>query len=100
MADYTAKTIHESGMETECVVISLKYDLIDYIEKAVSGAHDQNKQMLVWTPNEKESQKHFLCSGADGLITDKVVQAVEIQNELKERSDLQRIVDRIMTIVS
>ena len=33
MADYTAKTIHESGMETECVVISLKYDLIDYIEK-------------------------------------------------------------------
>ena len=136
MADYTAKTIRENGMETECVVISLKYDLIDYIEKqypdiqtgfllfasfgatdrlncdylgmeeesvsenAVSGAHDQNKKLLVWTPNDKESQKHFICSSADGLITDKVVQAVKIKKELKERNDFQRIVDRILTIVS
>ena len=136
MADYAVNTIRENAMESECVVISLKYDLIDYIEKeypdiqtgfllyasygatdklncdylgleeesvsenAVAGAHDQNKKMIVWTTNDKKYQKHFLCSKADALITDNVVQAVEIQQGLKERTDLQRILDRIMTIVS
>ncbi len=50
--------------------------------------------------NWKDYLKHFLCSSADGLITDKVVQAVEIKKKLKERSDFQRIVDRILAIVS
>ena len=136
MADDAVKTIKENNMETECVLISLDYELIKYIDKkypdiqtgfllfasfgatdrlncdylgveeesvtenAISAAHDQNKQMLVWTANEKEKQKHFLCSSADGMITDNVVQAVELQQELKERSDLQRIVDGIMTIIS
>ncbi len=56
--------------------------------------------MLVWTPNEKSTQKHFLCSSADGLITDNVEQAAEIQKELEERSDLARMIDAIMTIIS
>ena len=33
MADDVVKLIRRYGMEKECVVISLKYDLIDYIEK-------------------------------------------------------------------
>ena len=136
MADDAVRIIKENNMEAECVLVSLKYDLIDYIESkypeiqtgfllfasfgatdklncdylgieeesatenAISAAHDQNKKMLVWTANEKEKQKHFLCSDADGLITDNVTQAVETQKELGQRSDLQRMVDRIMTIVS
>ena len=136
MADDTVQTIRKNNMQAECVVISLKYDLIDYIERtypdiqtgfllfasfgatdklhcdylgmeeetatenAISGAHDQNKKLLVWTANEKEKQKHFLCSDADGLITDNVVQAAEMQKKLEERTDLQRMVDRIMAIVS
>ena len=136
MADDVVRMITENDMEAECVVISLKYDLIDYIENkypdiqtgfllfasfgatdklhcdclgmeeesatenAISGAHDQNKELLVWTANEVEKQKHFLCSDADGLITDNVVQAVEMRENLKQRTDLQRMVDRIMTIVS
>ena len=136
MADDAVRTIKENNMEAECVLVSLKYDLIDYIEtkypeiqtgfllfasfgatdklhcdylgveeesateNAISAAHDQGKKMLVWTANEKEKQKHFLCSNADGLITDNVTQAVEVQKELTERSDLQRMVDCIMTLVS
>jgi len=136
MADDAVKRIKENHMEAECVLVSLKYDLIDYIEtkypeiqtgfllfasfgatdklncdylgleeesvseNAVDAAHGQNKQMLVWTANERESQKHFMCSSADGIITDNVVQAAEVQKELEKRTDLQRMVDRILTIVS
>ena len=136
MADDAVALVKQYGMESECVMISLKYDIIDYIENkypeiqtgfltflsiggtaklncdylgleeesvsenAVDAAHDQNKQMLVWTANERESQKHFMCSTADGIITDNVVQATEVQKELEKRTDLQRMVDRILTIVS
>ncbi len=136
MADDAVKLIKEKNMEAECVLISLDYELIEYIEtkypeiqtgfllfasfgatdklhcdylgleeesvteNAISAAHDQGKKMLVWTPNEKSTQKHFLCSNADGLITDNVVQAVGIQKDLEERSDLARMVDAIMTLIS
>ena len=135
MAEDAVKMIREKHMEEECVLISLKYDLIDYIEKnypdmqtgflafvsfgqtallncdylgleeetatvqTISAVHGQNKKLLVWTPNEEDSQKRFLCSNADGIITDNVVQANEIREELMNRTDLQRIVDRIMMIV-
>ena len=63
---------------------------------AIQAIHDQGKKVLVWTSNEKESQRYFLCSQADGLITDNVKQAAEIKAELLERTDLQRIIDRFM----
>ena len=136
MADDAVKTIKDYSMEKECVLISLDYELVDYIERrypeiqtgfllfasfgatdklhcdylgleeesvtenAISAAHDQGKKMLVWTPNEKSSQKHFLCSNADGLITDNVSQAVKIQKDLESRSDLARMIDAIMTLIS
>ena len=53
----------------------------------------------MWTANEKGSQRHFLCSQVDGLITDNVRQAMELVNKLEHRSDLDRMVDRIKTIM-
>lgn len=136
MADYAVRTIREAHMEDEVVLISLKYDLIDYIEKtypeiqtgfltfasfgdtaklncdyigfeeesataySIAAVHDQGKKVLVWTSNEKKSQKHFLCSKADGLITDNVVQAVEVHDSLRSRTDLQRMIDMIMQFFS
>lgn len=47
----------------------------------------------------EESQRHFLCTLADGLITDNVTQAIELSEELGDRSDLDRMVDRIKTIM-
>ena len=135
MADDAVSLIKLYKMEDECVLISLKYDVIDYIETqypemqtgfltfasfgntaglncdylaleeesattdAINSIHEEGKQVIIWTANEKESQRHFLCSDADGIITDNVVQAMELITELENRSDLDRMVDKIKTIM-
>ena len=132
MADDAVRIIREYGMEQECVLISLKYDLIDYIETtypdiltgylawasfgntaalhcdfigleeesatgtAIRAIHEQGKKALVWTANDRESQKHFLCSDVDGIITDNVKQANEVIEELEGRTDFERIVDALL----
>ena len=136
MADDAVAAIRAYGMEQDCVLISLKYDLIDYIEQnypdiqtgyltfasfgdtaklncdylaleeesatadAIAAVHKQGKKVLVWTVNEQGSQKHFLCSKADGIITDKVSQAKMLLGELDERADLQRMIDGILEFIS
>jgi glycerophosphoryl diester phosphodiesterase len=127
--------IRQYQMEDECVLISLQYDVIDYIETnypeiqtgfltfasfgntaglncdyigleeesatsdAMDAIHKEGKKVLVWTANEKEVQRHFLCTDADGIITDNVSQAVRISEELEKRSDLDRMVDKIKTVL-
>ena len=134
MADDAVAIVKQYQMEEQCVLISLKYDIIDYIETnypeiqtgfltfaslgktaklncdyigleeesattdAISAIHDEDKMALVWTANEKGSQKHFLCSQVDGIITDNVSQARELIVELENRSDLDRMIDKIKTI--
>lgn len=131
MADDAVKLIQRYGMEEQCVVISLKYDLIDYIEETyprirtgfllfatygdtallncdeigleeesasadtIATIHELGKRALVWTVNEKDAQRNFLCSSADALITDKVRQCAEMKESLSSRTDYQRMVDRI-----
>ena len=136
MADDAVRMIREYGMEDECVLISLKYALIDYIEetypdiqtgfltfasfgdtarlncdylgleeesattKAINAIHEQGKKAIIWTANERKSQRHFFCSQADALITDNISQAASIEEELGNRTDLRRMVDRILGILS
>ena len=136
MADDAVRMIREYGMEDQCVLISLKYDLIDYIEqtypeiqtgfltfasfgdtarlncdylgleeesattKAIKAIHEQGKKAIIWTANERKSQRHFICSQADAIITDNISQAASIEEELGARTDLSRMVDRILGIVS
>ena len=134
MGDDAVSLIRQYQMEDECVLISLQYDVINYIETnypeiqtgfltfasfgktaalncdyigleeesatsdAISAIHDEGKKVLVWTANEVGSQKHFLCTEADGLITDNVTQAIGLATELEQRSDLDRMVDKIKTV--
>lgn len=134
MADDAVKLIKQYQMEDESVLISLKYDLIDYIETnypemqtgfltfasfgntaelncdyigleeesattdAIDAIHRESKKVLVWTANEKGSQKHFLCTEVDGLITDNVSQAIGLVTELEQRTDLDRMIDKIKTL--
>ena len=136
MADDAIRIVKEYGMEEEVVFISLKYELIDYIETAypemrtgfltfasfgdtsklncdylgleeesatadaIVAAHRQGKKVLIWTANKKASQRHFLCSQADGVITDNVSEAMELIEEIRNRSDLRRIIDRIREFLS
>ena len=134
MADDAVKLVKQYSMEDECVMISLKYDLIDYIETrypeiktgfltfasfgntaelncdylgleeesatadAIRNIHNEGKKVLVWTANEKGSQRHFLCSQADAIITDNVSQAVRLTTDLEKRSDIDRMIDKIKTL--
>ena len=136
MADDIVSIVKQYHMEDECVIISLKYDLIDYIETnypemqtgfltfasfgktaelncdyigleeesatsdAIDAIHGEGKKVLVWTANEKGSQRHFLCTEVDGIITDNVSQAIEISAQLEERSDLDRMIDKIKAFLS
>ena len=136
MADDAVRIIKEHDMIDEVVLISLKYDLIDYIETnypemhtgfltfasfgdtallncdylaleeesasvdSIAAVHKQGKKVLVWTANKKEAQHYFFCSSADAVITDNVLQATEVIDEIKNRSDLQRIIDRVKELIS
>ena len=136
MADDAVRIVKEYGMEDEVVLISLKYDLIDYIETtypemqtgfltfaafgdtallncdylaleeesasadSIDAVHKQGKKVLIWTANKKEAQHYFFCSSADAVITDNVVQATEVINEIRNRSDLSRMIDKIKGLLS
>lgn len=83
----------------------LNCDYLALEEESASSAlidsiHDQGKKVLIWTVNEKGSQKHFLCSKTDALITDNVSQAMDMIEEINNRSDLNRIIDRIQELFS
>lgn len=133
MADDAIALIKDYGMAEEAVLISLKYDLIDYIEttypemltgfltfvsfgntaqlncdylgleeesatsEAIEAIHQQGKKAIVWTANERGSQKHFLLSQADYLITDNVKQAMEVMQEIEERDDFTKIIDIVLS---
>jgi len=135
MADDAVRLVKQYQMEDECVLISLKYDVIDYIETnypeintgfltfaslgktaelncdyigleeesatvdAIDAIHNEGKKALVWTANEEGYQKHFLCTDVDGIITDNVSQAIGLATQLEQRSDLDRMTDKIKTII-
>ena len=131
MGDDAVRMIKERGMEKQCVLISLKYSLIDYIERnypemetayltfasfgdtaklncdylgleeeacnsnTIDAIHDSGRKVLVWTPNSVSSQRKFLNSKADYIITDNISQANEQIKSLNERQDYEVILDWI-----
>ncbi|MBR6234012.1 MAG: glycerophosphoryl diester phosphodiesterase membrane domain-containing protein [Erysipelotrichaceae bacterium] len=131
MGDDAIRMIKERGMEKQCVLISLKYSLIDYIERnypemetayltfasfgdtaklncdylgleeeacnsnTIDAIHDSGRKVLVWTPNSVSSQRKFLNSKADYIITDNISQANEQIKSLNERQDYEVILDWI-----
>ena len=133
--DIVAK-IKDRGMLSNCVVISLKYDLIDYIETkypeiqtgylafislgktaelncdyigleeqaassvVIDAAHENGRKVMVWTPNNKDSQRRFLLSDADAIITDNMSQAYKLMDDLAGRDYLSIIVDEMLDELS
>ena len=134
MADDAVRLVKKYKMEKECVLISLQYDVINYIESTypemqtgflafasigktaklncdylgleedslsadtIRSIHDEGKKVIVWTVNDRASQKYFLCTQVDGIITDNVRQAISIIPELEKRNDLDRMLDKIKTV--
>ena len=135
MADAAVAAIRERDMTDEAVLISLKYDVLDYVKKTYpeiktgvlifGGMGDiskmscdmilmeeematfwqimqleaAGKQTGIWTVNKESGMKHFLNSGADFIITDEIPMGVEMQEKLKERTDVELMEDRIEFIL-
>ncbi len=133
--DIVAK-IKERGLLDFCVIISLKYDLIDYIEtkypevqtgylafislgktaelncdylgleeqaatsEVIDAAHANGRRIMVWTPNSAGSQRRFLLSDADALITDNMSQAYSLMDELSARDYLSIMADKLLNEIS
>ena len=127
MADDVVRMVREKDCAEDVVLISMKRDLIEYVEKVypefetgaviyaglgnierldcdllimqeklsayerVSAIHREGKKVITWTVNTKSSMKRFFDSDVDGIITDKVVLAEKIREELASRSDLEVI---------
>ena len=132
MCDDMVRLLKERNMVNSCVLISLKYDLVEYIEDnypeintgflafitlgnvgelkcdylgleeeaatsaAIDAAHEHGRKVIVWTPNSTDSQKRFLLSKADAIITDQATQAGNILGELELRDDPSIIIDSMV----
>ncbi len=135
MVDDAVKMIREKDMADQCVLISLKYSLIDYAEQTypemqtayltfvsfgntaqlncdylgleeesatasiINTIHNSGRKVMVWTPNEEGSQKHFLISDADYIITDNISQALGLTEELNQRDNIQVFVDWLISLL-
>ena len=133
MCDDMVALLKERNAQDSCVLISLKYNLIEYIEDtypeintgylafitlgdvgglkcdylgleeetATTGmiitAHSSGHKVMVWTPNGEASQRSFLLSDADAIITDNLTKAKELEESLKERTLFERLADRLLS---
>ncbi len=57
----------------------------------IRSAHQQNKQVLVWTVNDPISMSTMIGRGVDGLITDKPGLARQVLLERAELSSVERL---------
>ena len=63
-------------------------------EDLISRIHDAGKEVYVWTINTEQGMKKFLMGMCDGIITDQIELAQQVQDTLNKRSDFQVIQDR------
>lgn len=59
----------------------------------IRKVREQGKNAVVWTVNDEESLYGFLDGQADYVLTDDVELALQIQQELRERTEIERIID-------
>ncbi len=103
--DYTKKTYPEfkTGVlifggfgdisKMNCDMILMEEDMSTFwqiLQMKMAG-----KQTGVWTVNKEDGMRRFMNSGADYIITDEIPMALRIQEELKKRTDVEIMRDRI-----
>ena len=104
-SDYNVSPLFEGELSlTGGDIAGLNCDYIGLEEESatyqnINRIHENNKKVLVWTVNSEESQKHFLLTEVDGIITDNVKQANTIRDQLKQRDDLIRLYDFILDLL-
>ncbi len=66
--------------------------------RRISEIHDAAKKVGVWTVDTEDSMYHFLNSSADTVITDDILLAESVEEELAERNDLEILQDGLGNI--
>ncbi len=85
-------------------VSKLNCDLIVMEEEAaidinIYSIHKAGKQAMVWTVNTESGMYKFLDSTIDGIITDEIPMAEDVQARLDERTDLEIIKDELVIYI-
>ena len=85
-------------------VSGLNCDLLIMEEEMATGMritqiHNAGKEAIVWTVNTEASMRRFLDSEADGIITDEILLAQQVQEALDSRTDLEVIEDKLERIL-
>ena len=62
----------------------------------VAEIQAKGKKAIVWTVNRPASIDHFLRLRVDGIITDHVDRVKRQARDFKQRSDFQKIADRLV----
>lgn len=60
----------------------------------INQIHEAGKEAIVWTVNTESSMKYYLDSSIDGIITDEILMARKVQEQLDARTDLQVLQNR------
>ena len=61
----------------------------------LEDVHNAGKKLAVWTANKDEMLQHVLVYNVDYVITDKVLTAKKVQEEIRNRSDFEVIMDML-----
>ena len=80
-----------SKLECDMVIMEEEMATISTID----DIHEAGKKAGVWTVNTREALYHFLDTDADTIVTDQVIMALEVQDELMDRTDLQVMIDAV-----
>ena len=67
-------------------------------ENRIEQIHEAGKKAIVWTVNTETGLYKFLDSNADGIITDEIVLAEKVQQQLDDRTDLSFLADRFSDV--
>ena len=81
----------------ECDMIIMEEEMATV--SMIDNIHDAGKKVGVWTVNTRKALYHFLDTDADTIVTDQVLMALEVQNKLLDRTDLQVMIDAVPQIM-
>ena len=81
----------------DCDIVILQEETA--MDEVIFMEHAQGREVYVWTVNSYDSARYFLNSNVDGIITDEMSMCQEMQDQLAQRNDFERIADGLMRVL-
>ncbi len=80
----------------DCDIVIMEEEMST--QTRIDNIHDVGKEAMVWTVNKSLDLSRFLDMDVDGVITDEITVALEVQETLKNRTDMQVMRERTMDL--